>query len=128
MSHRLTLTWPGGEHEFALGIGQLRAVQDATNAGPEELLYRMAGGKWRVDDLIAILRLGLEGGGMPKAECGPLVLRMVELHGLIAFRETAYRVLGAALIGPGDDPVGEQTGESAPPENGASPASTSSAA
>lgn len=128
MSHRLTLTWPGGEHEFALGIGQLRAVQDATNAGPEELLQRMAAGKWRVDDLIAVLRLGLEGGGMAKAECGPLVLRLIELHGLIPFRETAFRVLGAALIGPGDDPVGESRGAVTLPEPGSSQSSTPSAA
>lgn len=125
MSHRLTLTWPGGEHDFALPIGQLRAVQSETDAGPEELLNRMAAGKWRVDDLFAVLRHGLEGGGMAKADATKLVARVIDIHGLIAFRETAFRVLGSALIGPGDDPVGERTGAENPPENGSSPASTS---
>lgn len=124
MSHKLTLPWVGGEHDFALALGQLRALQDATNSGPEELLTRMAQGRWRVDDLLQILRQGLIGGGMATTEALPLVTRMAETHGLIVLRETAYRVLAAALIGPADDPAGEQTGESAPPENGASQPST----
>lgn len=127
MSHRIRLAWVGGEHDFALALGQLRALQANTGAGPEELLNRMAAGTWRVDDLIETLRQGLLGGGVPAEEAGPLLLRLADLHGLIAFRETAFRVLAAALRGPKGDPVGERMGAPTPPAPGGSPASTESA-
>lgn len=127
MSHRIHMTWPGGEHDFALALGQLRALQTSTDAGPAELLRRVAGGSWRVDDLIEILRQGLIGGGMAPKEAGQIVVRLFEQRGPLRFVEPAYRVLGAALVGPEDDPVGEPTGAPTPPDSGASPASTASA-
>lgn len=125
MSHKVSLTWIGGEHTFALGIGELRALQTATNAGPEELLHRMAAKAWRVDDLVEILRLGLIGGGeIRDPEAGRLVVRLADLHGWIALREPAFRVLARALTGPEDDNPGERPGPTAGPANGGSAPST----
>ena len=121
---RVTLNWVGGEHEFALPIGQLRAVQQNTNAGPEELLQRMARGAWRVDDLIEVIRQGLIGGGMKASEAGPMILKLFDQHPLAQFREVAYQILAAALVGVEDDPVGEPEGVTPPPENGGSAPST----
>lgn len=121
---KITLLWEGGEHTFALHLKELRALQDATDAGPEELLQRMSAGRWRVDDLFNTIRLGLIGGGMSATEAGPLVTRMFETHPLSLFKEPAYKIVAAALVGVEGDPVGEQEGATTPPKNGNSAAST----
>lgn len=119
----ITLTWPGGEHEFTLNLGALRAIQTASDAGPQEILLRMQVGSWRVDDVLGVLRHGLEGGGLGKDEARQLVLRVVEEEGLIAMVRWASVVLTAALVGQKDDPVGEQEGVSLSPESGNSASS-----
>jgi hypothetical protein len=98
--HSITLPWIGGEHEFALRLGELRALQDKTDAGPLELMHRIVEGRWRVDDLIETLRLGLIGAGMERGEAGQLVTRLFERHPLTAFALPAQAVLIAALTGP----------------------------
>lgn len=121
----VTLNWPGGEHGFALKIGQLRALQDKCNAGPEEILNRVRTGKWRVDDLLHTIRLGLIGAGsMPDSEAGRTVSALFDLHPVIEFKLIALAILADALLGSEDDPVGEAEGETAPPKNGGSPGST----
>lgn len=123
-----TLTWVGGEHEFALPLGALRGLQDATNKGPEELLNAFRLGSWRVDDAIQVLRFGLIGAGMEKAEASRLVTAMVDLHPKVQFKLTSLTVLMHALFGSEDDPVGEAEGVTTPaPENGASQNSTETA-
>lgn len=120
MSHQVGLIWGGGEHTFALTIGGLRALQDACNAGPQEVLMRLVNGTWRVDDPLAILRHGLIGGGMAKDAARDLVNRTAESDGLMAMVTPAQLVLSAALVGVEDDRVGEPMGEAEPPVNGVS--------
>lgn len=121
---KVTLTWVGGEHEFALYIGNLRAVQQHCNAGPEQILRRLLDGTWRVDDLFEVIRQGLIGGGMPSHEASALVSETMKRHPLMEFRLTAQGILAAALSGVDGDDVGEPEGEVAHPESGASPTST----
>ncbi|KZL04541.1 hypothetical protein PsAD2_04624 [Pseudovibrio axinellae] len=102
-----SLPWVGGQHDFVLNLGQLRAVQQTCNAGPQTVMSRIAAGAWFVDDLLETLRQGLIGGGMESKEAGPLVARMFEVHGAFALKPTAHAVLAHALIGEVDDPVGE---------------------
>lgn len=123
----VTLNWVGGEHEFALKLGQLRKLQESCNAGPEEVLNRLRFGTWKVDDVIEPIRLGLIGGGMTNAEAGPKVTTLVEQHPLAQFKMTALAIMSDALFAPKDDPLGEGEGETAPPENGGSPTSTEAA-
>ncbi len=104
------LTWAGGEHEFALAIGQLRALQERCDAGPMHILQRLATGMWRVDDVIQPIRLGLEGGGMDKGEALRLSRQFVEDRPLTESVLLAHAVLQATLFGEGDDPVGESAG------------------
>ena len=118
------LVWVGGEHAFALDIGALRALQTACDAGPQQILARIAGGTWRVDDLMQTIRLGLIGGGMEQKEAARLVETAFKSHPLLTFRPTAQSVLVLALMGDPEDRLGETTGETAPPENGGSPTST----
>ncbi len=122
--HKVTLTWAGGEHEFGLDLGGLRAVQDQTDSGPQEVLQRLLAGTWRVDDPLVILRQGLIRTGCDKQMADRLVNNAAESHGLRALVMPAFQVLGAALAGVRDDPVGEAQGEAPPPEDGASAPST----
>lgn len=119
------LPWVGGEHPFALFLGELRALQDATDTGPEELLNRIRFGKWRVDDLGDTIRLGLIGGGMKSDMAKQMVSTMLDRHPLMVFKPTAIEILLLALSGPEDDKPGKPVGagESAP-ENGAGATST----
>lgn len=114
------IRWIGGEHDFALDIGALRAVQDACSAGPQEIVGRLLAGTWRVDDPMQVLCHGLIGGGMLKAEAARLVETMANSHGLLRLVPTAQLVLSAALVGVPDDPVGEPEGVNPPPESGSS--------
>lgn len=115
----LLLSWHGGEHEFALPLGQLRALQDSCDAGPEQIFNRMRMGEWRIDDILETLRLGLIGGGLDKKEAGSLVLRICDQGDLANLKLTALQVLQHALFAPADDPLGEEKGvDAAAPENG----------
>lgn len=119
-----TINWVGGEHHFALTIGGLRAVQDACDAGPMQVMMRLRAGHWRIDDLMSVIRHGLIGGGMAEAEARKLVANLFDAHPLASFVITAQLILAAAVTGVKDDPVGEPEGAMSPPENGGSASST----
>jgi hypothetical protein len=121
---KVAIAWPGGEHDFLLEIGHLRALQDACDAGPEQIFKRLGDGSWRVDDIFQTVRLGLIGGGMDSKAAADLVSKMFQSHPIMTFRNVARLVLMASLVGDPDDPVGEREGETAPPENGGSATST----
>jgi hypothetical protein len=121
----LKLSWPGGEHEFALRIGELRALQGAVGAGPEEVFNRLRVGNWRADDLTQVLKWGLVGGGMEKGQAAQLVTSLIDLHPLMQFKLAALAVMGHALLGDldGDEEPGKpEAGEN--PANGNSETST----
>jgi hypothetical protein len=101
------ITWAGGEHAVDLKIEHLRALQDACDAGPEWILSRLMTKQWRVDDVIATIRLGLEGGGMAKDAARRLVALHVESRPLTLSVLTAQAVLMLALYGDPDDQPGE---------------------
>jgi hypothetical protein len=125
---RIPLTWQGGEHEFALPIGQLRALQDRCDAGPAHVLGRLASGQWRVDDVTETIRLALMGGGLERSEAVRLVKLHVEEKPLAQSVTLASAVLMAALYGPEDDSLGETTAGAAQSpsraDDGSSQAST----
>lgn len=115
------INWVGGEHEFTLRLGDLRALQKNCDAGPEQILLRVYSTDWRVDDLIETLRLGLIGGGMEPKEAGPLVTKLFEQHPKTLFKTPAMAILTDALFGSEDDPLpGEGKGVPPAPESGAS--------
>lgn len=103
----IELVWPGGEHTFDLRIGELQALQDACDAGPEFILNRIMAGQWRYADLFDTIRLGLIGGGMERTEANKLTRDAFDRSGLVAFKITASSILGQALYGVADDPVGK---------------------
>jgi hypothetical protein len=121
MSHKVLINWVGGEHEFALGIGQLRAIQEACDAGPEEIFHRIFEGGWRIDDLYEVLRQGLIGSGdFTSNEANKLMARLIDQHPWMMFRAPARSVLAAALIGGVEETSGEPEGAPFPEKNGTS--------
>lgn len=122
------ITWVGGEHDFALRLGELRKLQESCNAGPEQVLMRLRDGTWRVDDVIEPIRLGLIGGGMETKEAGPFVTTLMDQHPILAFKITALEIMFRAIAIQDDDRPGKDAGVETPaPENGDSPGSTETA-
>lgn len=124
MHNKVTINWVQGEHDFALNIGELRALQKNCDAGPETILTRLQMGSWFVDDIFEVLRLGLIGAGMDASDAGPLVRKAFDQSSAFSLKLPAHEVLAAALIGEDDDPVGEQAGVKPETDSGSSPDST----
>ncbi|WP_294932176.1 gene transfer agent family protein [uncultured Paracoccus sp.] len=103
----VVLRWPGGEHAFRLGLGELRALQQKTDCGPEFILHKITTGRWMIDELREVLRNGLIGAGLSPVEAMKLVDRTFEDTPAISFKAPAVELLAAYLYGPEDDPVGE---------------------
>lgn len=101
----VVLTWPGGEHNFALRVGELKALQEITGEGPGASLQRLYTsmqavtmlGDWRVEDVMDTVRLGLIGGGSDRAQAAKLVREAVENTGITSLIPTACEVLLDAL-------------------------------
>ena len=109
MTAPIVLRWPGGEHAFRLGLGDLEVVQANTDCGPEFLLHRINMGGWKVADLMEVLRNGLIGGGMDAVAAKSAVESAFDRHALISFKAPAQAVLSASLFGPPDDQPGEDS-------------------
>lgn len=105
------LVWAGGEHRFFLGIGELRALQKAVDAGPMWVYGRLMSQQWLVDDVYEVVRLGLIGGGLPEADARKLVNQHLASSAGGFYRHVvlAANILRISVIGDEDDPVGETT-------------------
>lgn len=119
----IRLTWPGGEHDFRLRLGELRALQESRNAGPEEIFNRFRAGTWHADDMIQVIRWGLVGAEeMSASDAATYVTPLIDLHPLADFKLCSLAVLGASLFGVSDDPPEKPEGETEnSPESGDSP-------
>ena len=120
----------GGEpRTFRLGIGEWRKVQEQCDAGPAELLARMAPpfealrrgvrsadlissgllGRWRMDDIRAPIFHGLVGGGLAPNDAMSIVREWVDQRPKLEALSVAYQVVLASLTGTEDE---EASGES----------------
>lgn len=102
-----TIPWAGGEHPFRLGIGELRAIEQASEAGVSVVLLRLIGQQWKVDDVYAPIRLGLIGGGMPAEEASRLMERVTGTNSLYELAITAAAVLKRFIMWETADAPGE---------------------
>lgn len=99
----ITLAWADGEYRFRLGWGELIALQEDCDAGPAYILDRLVTGRWRVQDIRAVILHGLTGGGLEPARVRALVRRHVEEAALNEALPVAQAVLLAALNGSDED-------------------------
>lgn len=121
------INWAGGEHVFAYRIGELRALQQSTGRGPEEIVMRLANRTWHVDEAIEAVRLGLIGGGMARDEAKRLVDLVAETRPLVEFRLTAFEALSRALYPQEADQPEKPKAAETLPVDGTSPPSTEAA-
>ncbi|WP_454914983.1 gene transfer agent family protein [Xanthobacter sediminis] len=116
---RVTIPWGDGDHVFRLALEHLLELQEKTDAGPVELLLRIKGQGWRVQDLRETIRLGLIGGGKTPTEALVLVGRYVDRRPLLESVPVALEIITAALVTPDDAPgkpaAEMETGASPPP-------------
>lgn len=132
-----TFVWGGDERRFRLGIGELLALQERRNSGPQEILNRFRFSTWRIEDIQEIIRLGLIGAmmvdGADAAAVGKKARELVDANvragNITDNAAPALKILLAGLQGDPDDPVGkEQATTDAPEASTASPPPPSSEA
>ncbi|MCX5478450.1 gene transfer agent family protein [Kaistia geumhonensis] len=124
-SGAIEIAWNGGTHSFRLAIRQWVELQEECGIGPPELLSRLGGSRWRVQDVRQPIRLGLVGGGMKPADANILVARYVDERPLIEAVPVAQAIVLASLVGVPDEPVGKEAAAGAATEADATDASPS---
>jgi hypothetical protein len=121
----IRFVWAGDERLFRLRLGELRELQTLCDAGPEEIKDRILLGKWRVDDLREVLRLGLIGGGMDPIKAIALMKQHFDEVEPLKNKTPAFLVITAGLCGDPQDEVGKKAGAEESQKSGsASPPST----
>lgn len=112
MRHAETFVWPAGEHQFRLGIGELRGIEQRCDAGVAVVLMRLLSSQFKIDDVISTLRLGLIGAGMPEAEAKRLVDSALDVASPYALSIAAASVLQKFIMWESEDaPGGDKPGE-----------------
>lgn len=128
----VVIVWPGGEHTFALGLGELEALQQLTGEGPGASLNRLYSslaqtsemlGPWKIQDVYDTLRLGLIGGKMDGTEARKTVKTAVDRFGIASLIPAATDVLLDALTVRKDDQPKKDLGSPTPDGNGISASS-----
>lgn len=113
----------GEERTFKLGIKQWEKVQEKCDAGPSEILARLAPaffarkqgmsfddiiamgylGKWRIHDVREVILQGLLGHNMPGPEALKLVRDWVDERPLIEAVGVAYQIVLGSIVGAEDE-------------------------
>ena len=103
----ITLDWADGTYVFRLAWSELEMLQEAVDAGPWVVLGRLFDRTCRVGDISHVIRLGLIGGGKEPVEALKLTRAYVEARPPAENVMVAIGILGAALNGAREEPVGE---------------------
>lgn len=110
-----TIVWPGGEHAFRLGIGELRAIEQRSDAGVFVVLMRLLSQQAKIDDVLGPIRLGLIGAGMAEKDAQRLVdMVLADKSSLYALAVPAADILRRFIMWEGDDQPGEAGAEGMP--------------
>lgn len=107
----IDIVWADDNHRFRTGLKEWREIQDKCGCGLIEILDRLAYRKWKIDDIREPIRIGLIGGGMTPTDALMLVMRYVDGRPLQESVPVAFAVIGAAIVGDRDDPVGKPEAE-----------------
>lgn len=102
-----TILWPGGEHDFRLGIGELRAIEQRCDAGCAVVMMRLLGQQWKIDDVVQPIRLGLIAAGMRDHEAQKALDSAMDIASPYALAITAAEVLRRFIMWETDDAPGE---------------------
>ncbi|MBD9372114.1 gene transfer agent family protein [Rhizobium sp. ARZ01] len=102
-----TIAWAGGEHNFRLGIGELRSIEQLSDAGVAVVFMRLIGQQWKIDDVLGPIRLGLMGAGMIESEAKAVLNRASTTHSPYALAITSAEILRRFIMWEGEDAPGE---------------------
>ncbi|MBY3263874.1 gene transfer agent family protein [Rhizobium laguerreae] len=101
------ITWPGGEHSFRLGIGELRAIEQRSDAGCAVVMMRLLSAQWKIDDVIGPIRLGLVGGGMDERLAQKSIEAALDVASPYALAVTSAEIIRRFIMWETDDQPGE---------------------
>ncbi|MGG7534682.1 gene transfer agent family protein [Rhizobium sp. 12,4] len=105
------IVWPGGEHSFRLGIGELRAIEQRSDAGCAVVLMRLLSSQFKIDDVIQPIRLGLIGGGMRDTDAQKVLDSALEIASPYALAVPAADILRRFIMWETDDQPSGEPGE-----------------
>jgi hypothetical protein len=100
----------GRDRLVRLAIGEWAKLQETLDAGPPIIVDRLYSAKWKVDDLVAVLRYGLEGGGVEPVEALRIARDTIGAQPLLDSLLCAQRILQVAYAGPVDEPPKKDDG------------------
>lgn len=127
------LSWGGEDRRFRLGIKELVAIESDTDTGVIELYRQLGKQEARITAVRAILKYGLEGGGLSPNKTRFALDRYFDEGGPQAFVDhyiIALRVLEVALTMPReleDQDSGKAEGDGKETTDSPSPSSTATA-
>lgn len=101
------VTWPGGEHSFRLGIGELRAIEQRSDAGCAVVMMRLLSSQFKIDDVIQPIRIGLIGGGMDERAAQRVIDSALDMASPYALAVTAADIMRRFIMWEMDDQPGE---------------------
>jgi len=99
----ITLAWADGDYHFRLAWGELKLLQEATNAGPPIVLKRLENDLWLIEDISSVIRCGLIGGGMTPVQALKLTRAYVESRPPAENVPYAIAILQCGLFGAPDE-------------------------
>lgn len=121
----------GETRTFRLTIGGARAIEEACRAGIGAVFSRLVTNQFYADDVLAVIRHGLAGGGLREPRASALVIREIgdaegELRAPLAdYVDLATSIVRSFLAG---IPPGKPAAEESDPGPATSPPSTAPAA
>ncbi|PKA40453.1 gene transfer agent family protein [Rhizobium sullae] len=102
-----SIIWPGGEHSFRLGIGELRAIEQRSDAGCAVVMMRLLSSQWKIDDVVGPIRIGLVGGGKDEREAQKILESALDVASPYALAVTAAEIIRRFIMWETDDQPGE---------------------
>jgi hypothetical protein len=117
----IALDWADGTHQFRLAWAEIAELQEKCNAGPYEILQRLTTGRWRIEEISNVIRLGLIGGGMEPIPALKLVRAYVEARPPFENLMHAQAIMSAGLMGAPDEDDVKKNSEAKAKESTTSP-------
>jgi hypothetical protein len=102
------IVWPGGEHSFRLGIGELRAIEQKCDAGCAVVLMRLLSSQFKIDDVYQPIRLGLIGAGMSERDAQKTLEAALDVASPYSLAIPAAEILRRFFMWETPDQPGEQ--------------------
>lgn len=125
----VTLEFGDGEYLFRLPLKQIAELQEKCDAPLGVIYERVRTGRYKGEDLVETVRLGLIGGGMSGPEARKLIERYCDKWPMEVWHAHALAVLVACIHGyepPEDQPAEKKSAETGNGSTSPEPTATAS--